>query len=160
MTETVQIPWTPDGALEVLTFGLGQETFAMEALLVREIVDLLPATAVPGAAPIAGHVVNFRGRVIPLADLRPAFGMAQTPATPDTRIVVVELPIGEESELIGLRTDKVDEVTTLHERDCEPPPALGMRWPRDHVRGLVRRQDDVIVLPDLDALFATHLTGR
>lgn len=75
MTAMSTIPWTADAGLEVLSFGLGGETFAIEAVRVEEILDLLPETEVPGAGPLIGHVVNFRGRVIPLADLRPAFGM-------------------------------------------------------------------------------------
>ena len=63
--------WTDDGELEVLTFGLGGETFALEAVLVREILDLMPETQVPGADRLAASVINFRGRIIPLADFDP-----------------------------------------------------------------------------------------
>lgn len=139
--------------LEVLTFGMGGETFALDAVLVREILDMMPRTGVPGADPLVGHVINFRGRVIPLADLRPAYGMEKRDATPDSRIIVIELTIDEEATLIGLVTDNVDEVTTLDAAACEQPPSIGMRWPREHVRGLVRRTHDIVVLPDLDALF-------
>ncbi|MEJ8631207.1 chemotaxis protein CheW [Sphingomonas sp. I4] len=62
--------WTPGQGLEVLTFGLGHETFALEAGIVREILDMMPITTVPGADPMAGAVINFRGRIVPLADLR------------------------------------------------------------------------------------------
>jgi purine-binding chemotaxis protein CheW len=139
--------------LEVLTFGMGGETFALDAVIVREIMDVVPRTAVPGADPMVGHVVNFRGRVIPLADLRPAFGMATAAATPDSRIVVIELTLGEQALLVGLATDSVDEVATLDPAACEEPPAIGMRWPREHVRCLVRRADGIVVLPDLHTLF-------
>lgn len=142
-----------DGALEVLTFGMGQETFAIEAILVREILDMIPRTIVPHADPLVAHVINFRGRVIPLADLRSAFGMETTGITRDSRIVVIELTIGDEALLIGLATDFVDEVTTLSAADCEAAPTIGMRWPREHVRGLVRRSQGVVVLPDLHSLF-------
>lgn len=152
-------PVTPTpSALEVLTFGLGGETFALDAILVREILDVVPRTAVPGADPMVGHVINFRGRVIPLADLRPAFGMEPAETTRDSRIVVIELTLGDEPLLIGLATDSVDEVTTLDPAACEAPPAIGIRWPREHVRGLVRRGHGIVVLPDLDALF--HAFGR
>jgi purine-binding chemotaxis protein CheW len=141
------------GTLEALTFGMGGETFAIEAVLVREILDIMPRTVVPGADQLVGHVINFRGRVIPLADLRPAFGMEKADATRDSRIVVIELAIGDEALLIGLATDFVDEVTTLSADACEEPPAIGMRWPREHVRGLVRRAQEVVILPDLERLF-------
>lgn len=147
------LPWTTNGTLEVLSFGLGGETLAIEAPLVQEILDLLPETAVPGADPLVGHVINFRGRVIPLADLRPAFGMEQASPTRDSRIVVITLPVGDSDELIGLRADRVNEVTTLPMAACEAPPMIGMRWPRGHVRALVRQADGVTVLPDLHSIF-------
>ncbi len=143
----------PADDLEVLTFRLGGETFAIEATLVREILDLMPETPVPGADPMVSHVINFRGRVIPLADLRHAFRMEGEDVTKDSRIVVIEMPIGGEPHLIGLRADRVDEVTTLSAALCEAPPTIGMRWPREHVRGLFRRDPEVIVLPDLAAIF-------
>lgn len=151
--------WTDQGELEVLTFGLGGETFALDAVLVREILDLMPETMVPGADPLVGSVINFRGRIIPIADLRLAFDMPAETVTGDSRIVVIELVLDDEPLLIGLKTDRVDEVATLFERDAEEVPAIGMRWRRDHVRCLVRRDRDVVVLPDLPALFA-RLTAR
>ena len=78
------IPWTADGLLEVLVFDLGGQSFALEAVLVREILDMMPETTVPGAPPLVAHVLNFRGRIIPLADLRLAFGMPVTGATLDS----------------------------------------------------------------------------
>lgn len=145
--------WSADGDLEVLTFDLGGETFALEAVLVREILDLLPETAVPGALPLVGSVVNFRGKIIPIADLRLAFGMPPAEATVDSRIVVIETAIKSEPIQLGVRTDKVHEVATLHRTEAEEPPAVGMRWRREFVRELVRQEQGVIVLPDLAAIF-------
>ncbi len=145
--------WDAEGNLEVLTFNLGEETFALEATLVREILDLLPETRVPGAAPLLGSVVNFRGKIIPIADLRLAFAMPAADATVDSRIVVIETEAEGETFQIGIRTDKVHEVATLQRAASEEPPAVGMRWRRDFVRELVRRQDGVVVLPDLAAIF-------
>ena len=88
MHEPTPILWDASGQLAVLTFDLDRETFAIEAVLVREILDLLPETAVPGASPLVGSVVNFRGRIIPIADLRLAFGMPRAEATVDSRIIV------------------------------------------------------------------------
>lgn len=151
------VPWDDSGHLEVLTFDLSDETFALEAVLVREILDLLPETRVPGAAPLVHSVVNFRGKIIPIADLRQAFAMEPAEATLDSRIVVIEIALGDEPLQIGIRTDKVHEVATLAEAASEEPPAVGMRWRRQFVRTLVRRDDGVVVLPDLHAIFAAHL---
>lgn len=149
--------WNARGELEVLTFDLGAETFALEATLVREILDLLPETEVPGAPPLVSHVVNFRGRIVPVADLRLAFGMEATGPTPDSRIVVIELMLADEAMLLGLRTDRVHEVATFTAATSEEAPVVGMRWPRDHVRRLVRWRDDLVVLPDLQSIFASAL---
>ena len=155
MHESSPTQWDSSGNVEVLTFDLGQEAFALEASLVREIIDLLPETAVPGAPPLVGSVVNFRGKIIPIADLRLAFGMPTIEATVDSRIIVIELDVGEDPIQIGILTDKVHEVATLHQDASEPVPVVGMRWRRDYVRELVRRPEGVVVLPDLSAIFNT-----
>jgi purine-binding chemotaxis protein CheW len=161
MTDSIKssTPWDHQGELEVLTFDLTNETFALEAVLVQEIVDLLPETTVPGAMPLVGSIVNFRGKIIPIADLRLAFHLEATDATVDSRIVVIEMKLDGEPIQLGIRTDKVHEVTTLHRQSSEAPPMVGMRWRRDYVRELVRRQDDVVILPDLAVIFHSFVDG-
>jgi purine-binding chemotaxis protein CheW len=155
MTEMDTINWTDDGLLEVLTFDVGAETLAIEAGLVREILDPLPETAVPGANPLVEAVINFRGQVIPLANLHVAFGMVRAGDCTDSRMVVIELELGGEAMHLAIRTDRVNEVTTLHRDDAEPPPVLGVRWPRGLLRAMVRRAGDVVLIPDLYAIFQT-----
>ncbi len=147
---------TEDGAMEVLTFNLRDETFALEAILVREVMDCATETSVPGAAPFVNAVINFRGRVIPLVDLRLAFGLERAPTTIDSRIVVIEHPLDGEPTLIGLRADKVHEVTSIARADTETAPRVGLRWRSDFIRCLARRNGDVIVVPDLDQIFTTR----
>ncbi len=149
MTETVQ-----NDALQVLTFDLRGETFALEAGLVREVLDLVPETAVPGAAPYVRAVINFRGRVIPLADLRLAFDLERGDTTIDSRIVVIEYELDGGPCLIGLRADKVHEVTSIEIDDTEEAPRVGLRWRSDFIRCLARREGDLIVVPDLGQIFA------
>ena len=160
--------WDENGQLEVLTFDIGEERLAIEAVSIREILDLLPETLVPGAPDLVSSVVNFRGKIIPIADLRVAFGMpmetadhsgasdggapAPSPAA-DHRIVVIETELDSELIQIGLRADKVHEVAILDQRDSSEPPALGMRWKREFVRELVRQSESIIVLPDLQEIF-------
>lgn len=148
------IPWNQDAQLEVLVFDLGGQSFALEAVLVREILDTMPETRVPGAPALVGNVINFRGRIIPLADLHLAFGMTVPPSTKDSRIVVIELDLDGEPTILGLRTDKVHEVATFAAATSEDAPVVGLRWRREHVRALVRHgNDDIVVLPDLGAIF-------
>lgn len=145
--------WDSEGQLEVLTFDLAGETFAVEAMLVREILDLLPETIVPGASPLVRSVVNFRGKIIPIADLRLAFDMSATENTVDSRIIVIEIDVNGEPTQIGIRTDKVHEVATLNRSEAEKPPVVGMRWRREFVHDLVRQSSGIVVLPDLGAIF-------
>ncbi len=142
--------------MEVLTFNLHGETFALEATQVQEILDVLPETHVPGTDRFVASVINFRGRVIPLADLRLAFGMEASEATIDSRIVVIELDLKGETTLIGLRTDKVNEVTTLAMTTSEPPPSIGMKWRPDYIEGLFKRGGEFIILPNLQAIFGKN----
>jgi purine-binding chemotaxis protein CheW len=144
------------GAIEALTFDLRGETFALEAGLVREVLDLLPETGVPGAPPFVSAVINFRGRVIPLVDLRVAFDLETAAPTIDSRIVVIEYELGGETALIGLRADKVHEVTSIDHAVTEEAPRVGLRWRSDFVRLLARRDGDVIVIPDLDQIVAAR----
>jgi purine-binding chemotaxis protein CheW len=143
-------------ALQVLTFNLHDETFALEAGLVREVLDVTAETTVPGAPPFVSAVINFRGRVIPLVDLRLAFGLERAETTIDSRIVVIEHELDGDPTLIGLRADKVHEVTTIAQADTEEPPRVGLRWRTDFIRRLARRGGDVIVLPDLERIFQTR----
>jgi len=141
------------GALEVLTFDLDGEVFAIEATLVQEVLDKAPETEVPGAPVFVNAVINFRGRIIPLADLRLAFSLDARDTSLDSRIIVIAQEIEGETTLIGLRADKVYEVTTLHEAATEAPPRIGLRWRQDFVHCLAKRDDDIIVVPDLAAIF-------
>jgi purine-binding chemotaxis protein CheW len=147
--------WGEEEDLSVLTFNLNGETFAIEAIVVQEILDLLPETHVPGSKPFVSSVLNFRGKVIPLADIRLAFGMDATETTIDSRIIVIELDLEDEATLIGIRTDKVNEVTTLPKVASEPPPSVGMRWRADYINCLVKRGGEFIIVPNLQAIFSS-----
>lgn len=142
--------------LQVLTFDLDGETFALEAGVVREVLDATVGTEVPGSPAFVDAVINFRGRIIPLADLRVAFGLDRRADNIDSRVVVIEYDLDGDPTLIGLRTDKVHEVTEIATADVEAAPRVGLRWRSDFIRGLARRDGDLIVLPDLDQIFLTR----
>ncbi len=148
--------WKDADEISVLTFCLNGETFAIEAVIVQEILDLLPETSVPGSLPFVGSVINFRGKVIPLADIRVAFGMEAGNVTIDSRIIVTELDLEGQTTLVGMRTDKVFEVTSLPVTASEPPPIVGMRWRPDYIHALVKREGEFIILPNLQAIFSSQ----
>lgn len=140
--------------MEALTFDIAGETFALEAAIVREILDVLPETSVPGSRAFVNSVINFRGKVIPLADIRMALGMETAKTTIDSRIVVVELDLDGVQTLVGLRTDKVNEVTTLSKASSEAPPRVGLKWPPQYINCLIKREGEFIIFPDLQAIFS------
>ncbi len=143
------------GHLQVLTFDMQGETFAIEAVMVREIIDHMPETNVPTAPEMVSGLANFRGRVIPLADLHHEFGFAAAGKTLHSRVIVIEIVLDGEPTLVGLKADKVHEVTLLELASTENPPRVGMRWRPDFIRCIAKRAGDFIIVPDLERIFAT-----
>lgn len=135
--------------MEVLTLNLAGEIFAVEAGAVREILDLVPVTAVPGARDFVNGLINVRGKVVPLADLRLRFGMAATEPTIDTRVVVLVLDLDGEPATVGVLADKVYEVTRIDATEIEETPRIGMRWRPEFIRCIGKRAEDFIIVPDL-----------
>ncbi|HVZ50892.1 MAG TPA: chemotaxis protein CheW [Pseudolabrys sp.] len=145
-----------DRPLEVLTMALQGQTFALEAAHVREILDVVPVTEVPGSQPYVSGIINVRGKVVPLADLRLKFGMEQKPDTIDTRIVVIEVDLDRVPTIVGLRADKVYEVTELAPSALADVPRVGMRWRPEYIRYIGKRGDDFIVVPDIARILSPN----
>ena len=144
------------GPMKALTLRLQDELFAVEAESVREILDLVPITEVPNAPAFVGGLINVRGRVVPLADLRVMFGMDRPPPDKDTRIVVIEIDIDGEPTVAGILADKVHDVTDLEAASIEEAPRVGMRWRADFVRGIGKRNGGFIIIPNLGRIFETQ----
>ncbi|MGO9483706.1 MAG: chemotaxis protein CheW [Rhodomicrobium sp.] len=147
-------------ALEALTFSLNGQAFALEASYVREILDLVPVTEVPTSNPFARGLINVRGKIVPLADLRYKLGMEERPPTIDTRIVVIELDLDGDLTTIGLLAEKVHEVTSIAAAEMEETPKIGMIWRREYIRGVGKRDDDFIVVLDIAAIFSSALQKK
>jgi purine-binding chemotaxis protein CheW len=139
-------------ALQVVMIGLGEEKFALEAELVREIIDPVPVTPVAGARAFVPSVINVRGNVIPLADLRIRFGMPATEASVDTRIVVVELRIDNEPVMVGLTADKVYEVTEIARTDVQQTPRVGMHWRPEFIRFISKWREEFVIVPNMERI--------
>ena len=147
-------------ALEVVTLGLQGEIFALEATHVREILDLAPITEVPNGPPFVSGLINVRGKVVPLADLRLKFGMEQTPSTIDTRIIVIEIDLDGVPTTVGILADKVYEVTEVAAAALEETPRIGMRWRPEFIRYIGKRGTDFIVVLDIERIFSTQATDE
>jgi purine-binding chemotaxis protein CheW len=146
--------WNGNRPLEVLTLDLEGEMFAIEAAHVREILDLVPITDVPHGPPFANGLINVRGKVVPLADLRLRFGMTPKPPTQDTRIVVLELEFEGEPIIAGIRADKVHEVVEVAASSLQDTPKVGMKWRPEFIRCIGQRGDDFMVVLDIARVFA------
>jgi purine-binding chemotaxis protein CheW len=150
--QTQAKPEVASGAMQVVMIGLGDEKFALDAGLVREIIDPVPATMVAGAKSFVPSVINVRGNVIPLADLRIRFGMPVTEDSADTRIVVVELQIDNEPVLVGVMADKVYEVTEISQADVQPTPRVGMHWKPEFIRFITRWREEFVIVPSMERI--------
>ena len=140
--------------MQVVMLGIGDEVFALNTELVREIIDPVPATRVAGARPFLPSVVNVRGNVIPLADLRVRFGMPKTEATADTRIVVLEIRIDGDPVLVGVVADKVHEVTEISPADVQPTPRVGMHWNPEFIHFITKWREEFVIVPNMEHILS------
>jgi purine-binding chemotaxis protein CheW len=147
---------TRTGAMRALTLRLQDEIFAIEAGSVREILDLVPITEVPNAPAFVGGLINVRGRVVPLADLRVTFGMDRPPPDQDTRIVVIEIDIDGEPTVAGILADKVHDVTDIDAAVIQDAPRVGMRWPAEFVRAIGKHNGAFVIIPNLERIFESQ----
>jgi len=139
-------------AMQVVMIGLGEEKFALDAGLVREIIDPVPVTKVAGARAFVPSVINVRGNVIPLADLRIRFGMPQPENSADTRIVVIELELDGEPVLVGVTADKVYEVTEISQTDVQQTPRVGMHWKPEFIRFIAKWREEFVIVPNMERI--------
>lgn len=139
--------------IDVVTFRLGGERIALPAELMREILEPVPVTRVPTADRFAAGLVNVRGSVIPLTDLRVPFCMARVDDTSETRFIVLDLMIGDAALTVAISADRVEKVTQLDPDQLGPIPEVGTLWPPEYVRGIFRLNDDFVLLPDLHRIF-------
>lgn len=132
-----------------LSFRLADEEYAIEVLRVREIVKILHITAVPETPAEVRGVINLRGRVIPVIDLRLKFGMPGAEYGPRTCIIVVELK-GTAQGAMGIIVDEVSEVLTLTDKDIQETPDFGRGVETPSLLGLARIREEVKILLDID----------
>lgn len=144
-----------NAASQYLTFRLGDEIFALDVAQVREVLDMSTITKVPGTPDFMRGVINVRGSVVPVMDLRLKFGMSRTENSVDTRIIVMEIFLDGEVTVLGTLADSVNEVIDLEAGQIEPPPNIGMRWRTEFIRGIGKRNDMFIILLDIDRVFSS-----
>ncbi|MEI8396476.1 MAG: chemotaxis protein CheW [Rhodospirillaceae bacterium] len=142
-----------DNATQYLTCNLGDDTFAINVVQVREVLDVCPFSRVPNMPPFVRGMIDVRGKAVPVIDLRVKFGMLAAELTEKSRIIVMEVVIDGRPLVIGALTDRVHEVTSLDSGEIDPPPEIGTRWRSDIIRGIGRRNDRFVIVLNLNKVF-------
>jgi purine-binding chemotaxis protein CheW len=144
---------------QYLTFKLSEELFALEIAKVREVLDFTSATKVPQTPDYLRGVINLRGSVVPVVDLRILFAMAGTAKTVNTCVIIVEVRVAGEKVVLGAMADAVQEVLNFGPDQVAPPPpeVLGSRT--DFISGMGKIADGFIMILDIDKVFANSDLG-
>src|SRR5215467_11307354 len=145
---------------QYLTFKLENEIFALDVATVREVLDFTTVTRIPRTPEFMRGVINLRGSVVPVVDLRLAFGMTATEKTVNTCIIVVEVRLDGETTIMGALADSVEEVIDLEPEQIQPAPQIGTSIKTDFIRGMGRRDTNFLMILDIDRVFsADQLAG-
>lgn len=143
-------PDRTDRAGKYLTFSLAGEEYGINILKIKEIIGMMPITTVPQTPGFVKGVINLRGKVIPVIDLRLKFGMKPIAYGERTCIVVVEIEGTSGTILIGSVVDSVSEVLNIKGEDIDDPPAFGTQLNTDAILGMAKMDGDVKILLDID----------
>ncbi len=141
---------------QYLTFKLDDEVFALDITKVREVLDFTTVTKVPRTPEFMRGVINLRGSVVPVVDLRLKFGMTKTEKTVNTCIIIVEVVVDSETTILGALADSVQEVMDLEPDHIEPAPKIGTRLNTEFIKGMGKRDNNFIIILDIDRVFSTN----
>ena len=139
---------------QYLTFKLGDEVFALDISKVREVLDFAAITKVPRTPEFMRGVINLRGNVVPVVDMRLKFGLTKTEKTVNTCIIIVEISLDGDTTVLGALADSVQEVIDLEPDKIEPPPKIGTRLKTDFIKGMGNRNEQFIIILDIDKVFS------
>jgi purine-binding chemotaxis protein CheW len=149
---------------QYITIVLGEEHYAIEVSMVKEVLELQTITRMPKTPAFMSGVINVRGSVVPVIDLRTKFDMEPVEPTVDTCIVVVEVSTAmetgteetgteEDTITVGAIADKVEEVVEISPEDIEPPPRFGTNLDIEFIDGVGKYQDDFLIILDINKVF-------
>lgn len=153
-TAVLEVGQDADRAGKYLTFRLGDEEYGVEILKVKEIIGLLPITPVPRTPEFIRGVLNLRGKIIPVLDLRRKFGMGRVDDTEFTCIVVVDAKMRGSSALMGVLVDTVSEVVDIPEGEIEDAPCFGDSLDTTFILGMAKHKSSVKILLNIEAVLA------
>lgn len=141
-----------DELLQLVTFSIGEEEFGVDILKVQEIIRTMEITKVPRAPEFVEGVINLRGKVIPIIDLRRRFGLSSKDHDKHTRIIVIEI----NNMIVGFVVDSVSEVLRIPASTVEPPPPVVAGMESEYISGVGKLQDRLLILLDLDRLLSSE----
>lgn len=145
-----QLQKKDDELLQLVTFSIGEEEFGVDILKVQEIIRTMEITKVPRAQEFVEGVINLRGKVIPIIDLRRRFGFSSKQHDKHTRIIVIEI----NNMIVGFVVDSVSEVLRIPAATVEPPPPVVAGVESEYISGVGKLQDRLLILLDLDKLLS------
>ena len=139
---------------QYLAFKLENEIFAFDISKVREVLEFDTVTKVPQTPDMMKGVINLRGAVVPVIDMRIKFGMSETEKTVNTVIIIIEIELDGTSTMIGALVDSVQEVIDLDSEHIEPPPKIGTRLNTDFIRGMGKQDGQFLIILDIEKIFS------
>lgn len=143
-----------EAPMQVVTFGLGEEVFAVPVTMVREILDYRPAFRVPNGPAWMLGITDVRGQGVPMIDLRMRLGLSPVEPTLATRVLIVDVMLADRMLSLGLVVDRVIAVATFERDRLESAPDIGLRWRSDYIAGVVREADGFVVIIDAAQVFS------
>jgi purine-binding chemotaxis protein CheW len=147
---------TAEESAQYLTFKLDEETYALDIAKVREVLEFAAITRVPRMPDHMRGVINLRGNVVPVVDLKLKLGLTRTEKTIDTCVVIAEVELDGEHIVLGALADSVQEVVELDPAQIDPPPRLGTRIDANAIRGMGKRDDQFLIILDVDRVLASE----
>ncbi len=145
---------------QYVTFRLGEEIFALDVGRVLEVLDMTAITKVPRSSDFMRGVINVRGSVVPVVDLRLKFALPPAEPTVTTRIMVMEIDFEGEKTVTGAVADAVLDVMEIPPESVDPPPRVGNRRGIEFIDGIGRKDDRFILILNMDRVFSTEEMGQ
>jgi purine-binding chemotaxis protein CheW len=141
---------------QYLAFRLENEIFAFDISKVREVLEFDSITKVPQTPDMMKGVINLRGAVVPVIDMRIKFGMSETEKTVNTVIIIIEIELDGTSTMIGALVDSVQEVIDLDSKHIEPPPKIGTKLNTEYIKGMGKQDNQFLIILDIEKVFSSE----
>jgi purine-binding chemotaxis protein CheW len=135
---------------QYLTFALQEEKYAVSVTNVREVLELVPVTKIPGMPPFMKGVLNLRGSVVPVIDLRKKFSLPESSGTVDTSIIILEIKTADGIMLVGALVDSVKEVIHIDADQIESAPSIGLNVDSDYILGMFQYNNDFLIILNIN----------